>query len=911
MARPRLQQLARTLFLSLPLCAGMAGAATAQTIQACDDAEFQTVLHATPASFTAQAVWLNAQLIQWPAISPAGRFRLYYATRGRIVAEPGSKVLGADGYLALDVFADSVPAADAARFKYVAGGVRLKVKQTDLARLPALHQQQLVLVQEAPGGEVRNAAAVQNAGALDALYASALTADDLGVHINTGTARNTDAHTRFKLWAPTAQQVLLCTYGSKGEAESVDAMTPDPASGIWSASKPGDLSGRYYKYVVDVFVNGAGLMRNRVTDPYSISLNTDSQRSYIARLDSAALKPAGWDQDRTPARVAQASDMAVYELHVRDFSIGDASVRQAWRGKYLAFTEARSHGMQHLAALARAGITDVHLLPIFDFANLPESGCVTPQVSGAPDSEDQQAAIAAVRERDCYNWGYDPYHFNAPEGSYATDAGDGAKRILELRRMVQALHQSGLRVGMDVVYNHMSAAGQKPASVLDRIVPGYYHRLNASGGVETSTCCANTATENRMMDKLMRDSVVLWARYYHIDSFRFDLMGHQPRAAMEALQASVNAARARHVQLLGEGWNFGEVENGARFVQASQLALNGSGIGTFSDRARDAVRGGGPSDNGSKLREAQGWTQGQLAPEAMMAAADMIRVGLAGSLRDYAMQTYRGKVQKLADIDYNGQPAGYVSQPGEVVNYVENHDNQTLFDNNVYKLATDTSADDRVRVQMLALATTAFSQGIAYFHAGVDILRSKSLDRDSFNSGDWFNRLDWTYRDNYFGSGMPPKEANGANYAIIKPLLGQPQIKPAPHDIMLARDMFRDLLRIRSSSSLWRLDSAQEVQQRLHFHNLGPRQNPAMIIGRLDGDGHPGAQFKRMLYFINAALTAQEIDLADERGRAYVLHPVHADAQAADRRPAQQARHDSTSGRFRIPARTALVFVEK
>lgn len=891
------------LFLGAQL---FAGASHAQTAPACDDSEFQTLLHATPAAFAARAAWLNAELIQWPATAPSGRFRLYHSARGRIVAEPGSKVLGADGFLTLEVFGGAVPAADAARMRHVAEGVRLNVRQADLARLPELHRQQLVLVQEAPGGDVRAATGVQNAAALDALYADAAETEELGVSI----ARDT----HFRLWAPTAQQVTLCVYGrkdGKGSGEVAAAMTRDAASGVWSAGMAGDLSGRSYKYVVDVFVNGAGLMRNRVTDPYSVSLNADSQRSLVARLDAPALKPPGWDQDRTPARIRHAADMAVYELHVRDFSINDTSVRPAWRGKYLAFTEARSNGMQHLAALARAGITDVHLLPIFDFANLPETGCTTPQVGGAPDSEAQQAAIGAVREHDCYNWGYDPYHFNAPEGSYATDAGDGAKRIIELRRMVQALHRTGLRVGMDVVYNHTSAAGQKPVSVLDRIVPGYYQRLDAEGRVETSTCCANTATENRMMAKLMIDSAVLWAREYHIDSFRFDLMGHQPRAVMEALQTRVNAARGQVVPLLGEGWNFGEVENGKRFVQASQLSLNGSGIGTFSDRARDAVRGGGPADAGSKLVEAHGWIHGRLAPEAMMDAADMIRVGLAGSLRDYAMQTRHGTVQKLAAIDYHGQPAGYVSAPAEVVNYVENHDNQTLFDINVYKLPVDTSSHERARVQLLALATTAFSQGIAYFHAGVDILRSKSMDRDSFNSGDWFNRLDWTYRDNYFGTGLPSKEANHASWDIIKPLLAQPQIRPAPQDIAFARDAFRDLLKIRGSSSLWRIGSAAEVLQRLHFYNLGPQQNPAVIVGRLDGAGHAGANFRRMLYFINAATTAQDITVTEERGRGYVLHPVHLAPEAADKRPAQSARYDGGSGRFSIPARTALVFVEK
>ena len=184
-----------------------------------------------------------------------------------------------------------------------------------------------------------------------------------------------------------------------------------------------------------------------------------------------------------------------------------------------------------------------------------------------------------------------PLH--APEGSYASDAGDGATRIREFRAMVQALHGVGLRVGMDVVYNHTTASGQSPRSVLDRIVPGYYQRLDAEGKVERSTCCDNTATEHMMMARLMRDSVALWARHYRIDSFRFDLMGHQPRAAMLDVQRAANAAAGRNVPLLGEGWNFGEVADGARFEQAAQSRLDGTAIATFSDRARDALRGGG------------------------------------------------------------------------------------------------------------------------------------------------------------------------------------------------------------------------------------------------------------------------------------------------------------------------------
>ena len=469
-------------------------------------------------------------------------------------------------------------------------------------------------------------------------------------------------------------------------------MQHDTDTGAWTAQLPHDLSGSYYRYTVDVYVPGTGLVRNRVTDPYSVSLGRDSRRSYVADLDAAKLKPEGWDATPLPEKVSAQTDMVIYELHVRDFSINDDSVPSARRGKYAAFDVARSRGMRHLRALSDAGLTDVHLLPVFDLATVPESGCVAPDVSGAAASQTQQSVVAASAANDCFNWGYDPYHFNAPEGSYASDASDGARRVIEFRQMVQALHRTGLRVGMDVVYNHTTASGQDEKSVLDRIVPGYYHRLDGDGVVTRSTCCDNTATEHMMMAKLMIESAELWARHYRIDSFRFDLMGHQPRATMELLGQRVDAASGRHVNLIGEGWNFGEVANGARFVQASQLSLGGSGIGTFSDRGRDALRGGSASDAGEAMLSRQGYINGQVyAPNAhapqrppsdLLQTADMVRVGLAGTLRDFPMTTWTGQTVALAQIAYGDQPAGYASEPAEVVNYVENHDNQTLFDAN-------------------------------------------------------------------------------------------------------------------------------------------------------------------------------------------------------------------------------------
>jgi pullulanase/glycogen debranching enzyme len=774
----------------------------------------------------------------------------------------------------------------------------------------------LLLVQEDEQGVVQDATRLQIGAALDDLYADAAAVPDLGATLHASTSPEDAAQTRFKLWAPTARAVSVCLYDDgRSQHSERSPMRRDAHTGVWSLALPADLSGKSYTYIVDVFVPGTGIVRHRVTDPYAVSLNTDSKRSYIADLNDGKLKPEGWDADRAPAKLQAQTDMVIYELHVRDFSINDPTVSAAHRGKYLAFTEHDSNGMKHLRALSDAGLTDVHLLPVFDFASVPEAGCVTPRPVGTADGTSQQEAVMAVAQRDCFNWGYDPFHFGAPEGSYATNAEDGAERIREFRAMVKALHRDGLRVGMDMVYNHTDASGLHPHAVLDRIVPGYYHRLNAQGVVERSTCCDNTATENAMMAKLMIDTAERWAVQYKIDSFRFDLMAHQPRAAMEALRARVNTATGRDINLIGEGWNFGEVANGVRFVQASQLSLNGTGIGTFSDRGRDAVRGGSAGDSAEALTNNKGYINGLASLDrtnqdraVLMQAADLVRAGMAGSLRDVVLTTHTDAIVTLSEVDYKGQPAGYVSEPSEVVNYVENHDNQTLFDVNVHRLPANTSREDRARVQILGAAINALSQGVAYFHAGIDTLRSKSLDRNSFNSGDWFNRIDWSYRDNYFGTGLPPKQDNGQSWPVMKPLLADARIKPEPANIAWTRDAFRDLLRIRASSTLFRMRTADDIRQRLRFYNTGSAQNPAVIALHLDGEGYAGARFKEVMVFINVGAQAQSLILPPEAAKAWTLHPVHVAKSTADLR-ACEAAHEAQSGRFDIPARTAVVFV--
>jgi pullulanase len=894
---------------------------------ACTDTAAATLLQAARegAPLHARAIWLDARTLRWPgrdtvtAPATAGRYVLYASDSATLRAVPGDVVRGANDTLRVPVSRAELPVAVAARVRHVGAGVTLRLPAgIARTRLERLHTRQLLLVHENDGGRVIDATGTQSALALDALYAGAADALTFG-------AVTTASHTDFRLWAPTAQAVALCRYDTEGDGARVVPLQRHARSGTWHVRLPDAPHGTRYRYLVDVEVPGVGVVRNRVTDPWSLALTANSTHSVVADLSHPSLTPVKWRARRAP-RLAHPTDQVIYELHVRDFSVGDTTVPPPHRGGYLAFTDSASHGMRHLRALAHAGLTDVHLLPVFDIATIPEVGCRTPVVPrGAPNGEEQQAAVSAAAADDCFNWGYDPLHYTVPEGSYATDVTDFGARIREFRRMVLALNAAGLRVGMDVVYNHTSASGQAAHSVLDRIVPGYYHRLDASGRVETSTCCANTATEHRIMAKLMIESALTWVRHYGISSFRFDLMGHQPRAAMERLQRAVDIAAGAPVPLIGEGWNFGEVADGRRFVQASQLALPGTGIATFSDRARDAIRGGSALDEGISQVRNQGWVNGlAYAPNderqrsgtatedraALMLAADMVRMGLAGSLRAYRLVTADGSVTRLADLSYGGQPAGYVQAPHEVVNYVENHDNPTLFDANVLKLPAGTSREDRARVQLLGSSLVLFSQGIAYVHAGQELLRSKSLDRNSFDSGDWFNSYDPTGAQHGFARGLPPRKDNEASWPFMRERLADTTIVPSPALVRFTRDAFLDLLRIRASSTLFRLRSTSDVQQRLRFANVGPAQEPTVIAAHLDGRGYTDAAFADVLYAVNADTVAHAITVPWLSGRPLRLHPVHRSRDAADQRPSESL-WDSARGVLTVPPRTAVVWVRE
>ncbi|WP_078965478.1 pullulanase-type alpha-1,6-glucosidase [Streptomyces aureocirculatus] len=853
----------------------------------------------------AEAQWIDRDTLAWNAggeRAPAVT-ELVYARRGGITVEGGGRT-GAAHRIRLAPVPGGLTDAQRAKFPHLRAYAAFRVDPRDRDRVRTALTGQLVAVRRAAGGDLRAATGVQTQGVLDDLYAIAATKKPLGPGFSRG-------RPSLAVWAPTAQDVRVDIGGR------TVPMRRDAASGVWSAAGPKSWTGEPYRYVVKVWAPSVRkVVTNKVTDPYATALTTDSARSLLVDLDDPELAPKGWRTLRkppaTPLRAAQ-----IQELHIRDFSVADRTSDHP--GQYLAFTDRNSNGMRHLRALTGAGTSYVHLLPAFDIGTVPERrsqqqrpDCDLP--SFAPDSGEQQACTGRTAAKDAYNWGYDPLHYTVPEGSYASDP-EGPRRTVEFRRMVQALNGAGLRTVMDVVYNHTVASGQADKSVLDRIVPGYYQRLLADGSVATSTCCANTAPENAMMGRLVVDSLVTWAKQYKVDGFRFDLMGHHPKAnilaarkALDALTLTKDGVDGKRIVLYGEGWSFGEIADDARFEQATQRNMAGTGIATFSDRARDAVRGGGPFDDGPGV---QGFASGLFTdPNASKANGtpaeqkarllhyqDLIKVGLSGNLARYAFTDSAGRKVTGADVDYNGAPAGYADAPGDALAYADAHDNETLYDALAFKLPRGTAAADRARMQVLASATATLSQGPALYQAGSDLLRSKSLDRNSYDSGDWFNAIHWDCRDgNGFGRGLPPAADNKPKWPYGKPLLADRALAPGCAQIDGAATAYRDLLRIRSTEPAFALATADRVRKELSFPLSGTSgETPGVITMRLGP----------LVVVLNATPRQQTQRVRDLAGTAYALHPV----QARGSDPVvRAAAYERGSGTFEVPARTVAVF---
>ena len=752
---------------------------------------------------------------------------------------------------------------------------------------------------------------VQTPRVLDALYtASNDDADEAELGL-TYSASDITAN----LWAPTAQQVSLKIYNAAKELQSTETMVVDNATGIWSFTTPIANDRLFYRYELTVY-HPQNLAFENIwsTDPYSVSLSTNGEYSQFVNLNDGDLKPADWDSHISPV-LANLEDAVIYEGHIRNFSIRDESTSEENRGKYLAFTEESSTPVQHLKSLANAGLTYFQVLPANDIASIDEDEntrvnltdtvadlCAldnTATVCGVednaatlmsvmesyePTSSNAQALAQTLRGLDSYNWGYDPKHFNAPEGSYSSNA-DGVNRILEMRAMIKALHDMGLRTALDVVYNHTNSSGLWDNSVLDKVVPGYYYRRDlTSGDVRNETCCQDTETEHRMMDKLMSDSLVMWSQQYRFDAFRFDIMGSHSKNSILNARTAVQAVDADSY-FYGEGWS----RSNQGYEQAAQYEMAGAEVGTFNDRPRDIIRSASLFNDTASLND-----------------QDIMRLGLAGTLQDYQLQASNGEIQSGKDFSQSA----YAKDPADIINYISKHDGASLWDQLQYGLSADLSISDRVRAQNIAATLPLLSQGIPFLQAGGDLIRSKSMDKNSYDSGDWFNLVDFTKTTNNWNVGLPLAQDNESQWTAISEIITNAETQVQASDIAFASDVFKELLSIRNASPLFRLSTAQDIYQRVGFHNTGSDQTKGLIVMSIDdGTGLTDldANNDAIVVVINGTTSEQSHTVPTATG--FELHSVQ---QSSVDNTVQSASFTvgASDGTFTVPALTTAVFVK-
>ncbi|MGN0455793.1 MAG: type I pullulanase [Acutalibacteraceae bacterium] len=508
------------------------------------------------------------------------------------------------------------------------------------------------------------------------------------------------ASTTFKVWAPSASSVKLKMYKTGSDSEegagelATQDMSKDSSTGVWSVTVSGDLNGVYYTYLVTV--NGK---TNETQDVYSTATGVNGNRSMVVDLDLT--DPDGWSSDKH-VLYGEQTDANIWEVQVRDFSISDTSgVSDAYQGKFLAFTQGgtKVNGSGDVSTcvdyLVKQGVKYVHLNPVYDYGSVDETKLDKPQ----------------------YNWGYDPVNYNVPDGSYSTDPYNGAVRIKEFKQMVQALHDRGIGVIMDVVYNHTYST----ASCFEKTVPGYYYRMSGSTFLNGSGCGNVTASDKAMFRKYMIDSVMYWAQEYHIDGFRFDLMGCHDVATMNQIRANLDTLDKR-ILMYGEPWMADWNANGITQSSACIMANADSvseRVAMFSDKIRNALKGG--TDDATK-----GYIQGSTT------VTGDIKAGMMGG-----SSTTFGK---------------WAKQPSQCVTYNSAHDNLTLWDK-IIKSNGSTDYDGTnaafLAQNKLSAAIILTSQGIPFYLAGEEFARTKHGDHNSYSSSDSVNQIDWSRVSKY------------------------------------------------------------------------------------------------------------------------------------------------------------------
>ena len=566
----------------------------------------------------------------------------------------------------------------------------------------------------------------------------------------------TPEQTTFRLFAPdNAKTVKLRIYkaGHKGRPERTVKMERTAAD-TWTATVTGNLMGRFY-----TFDTGRG----ECAGVFAKAVGVNGQRAAIIDMDKT--DPAGWNDDRRPV-VKSPADLVIYEMHHRDYSI-DASSGIANGGKFLALTDPKA-----IAHLKELGVNAVHILPSFDYASVDETRLSTPQ----------------------YNWGYDPVNYNVPDGSYSTDPYKPETRIREFKQMVQALHKAGIRVILDVVYNHTFNID---GSNFQRTYPDYFYRKTADGKYSDGSGCGNeTASERNMMRRFMVESVLYWIDEYHIDGFRFDLMGCHDIETMNAIRKAVDEVDPT-IFIYGEGWSAGSCA-----LPKEQLGLKANmkampGIAAFSDELRDALRG--PFSDDTK----GAFLAGKPGEE------ESIKFGIAGAIEHPQVD--------MSKVNYSTE--AWASQPTQMISYVSCHDDMCLTDRLRASIPGITT-DELIRLDMLAQTAVLTSQGVPFILSGEEMLRDKKGVHNSYNSPDSINRLDWNNMERY------------------------PQVM----------DYYKNLTRLRRNHPAFRLGSADLVRRHLEFL---PTQ-PGLVAFRLK-DYAGRDDWRNIIVILNAAKQQRKV----------------------------------------------------
>lgn len=577
----------------------------------------------------------------------------------------------------------------------------------------------------------------------------------------------TPLFTNFKVWAPTASKVSLLIYDDVRAVKYSEHDMKLNDDGTWSYKVFGDLKKALYMY--RVCVNG---MMNEVVDPYAKAVTVNGTRGAVVNMDLT--NPEGWNQDRHSPVLESPLDAVIYEAHIRDISV-DAGSGIRNKGLFLGLTEPGTlgsdgvkTGIDHLVEL---GVTHVHFLPLQDFATVDES--VT-----AEDKARFGDGISGTSDWGrIYNWGYDPLNFNAPEGSYSSNPYDPYVRIYELKKMIQSLHRAGLKVIMDVVYNHTYKSWDSNFNLL---VPGYYHRTDKWGNYTNGSGCGNElATERHMVRKFVVDSLKYWALEYHIDGFRFDLMALIGKDTMRQISRELKAIYPGMI-IYGEPWT-----GGLSGLDGAQLLYKGAqrdmGVAVFNDNFREAIKG----DNDGK---SHGFALGGWDKEFN------IKKGVVGG------------------VYYDEYIQDFASNPDETINYVTSHDNLTLWD----KLEISCphySEEDKIKIAMLAQAIVLTSQGIPFIFGGEELLRTKMGNHNSYNAGDFINRIDWSRKSKY---------KTVFNY-------------------------YRGLISLRKSHKAFRMRSALEIREKLKFLDTGRG-----VVGFVLGDHAGNDVWRKIVVVYNA-----------------------------------------------------------